>query len=178
MPTTDSDVIQDDVTDGKSASGCDGLIQDEPGTGVYPTRYHQHRRLVRQPSDFQYPRLVAGRARVIKFAEKIGRQCRGAVLSDVGRVMIVMIVFLLAHSIIPWRSLFQSLQTSVESGSILMVLIARRKLMQRSKQTISAQFAVSAIARPRLNAVAGVPPIYGGETSRDGLSGAVRRFLK
>ena len=62
MPTTDGDVVEEDVAVGMPAGGCDGLIQQEPRSGVGAALDDKHGRAARQPFGFPHPASAAAEA--------------------------------------------------------------------------------------------------------------------
>ena len=49
VPTADGDVVEEDVVARMPPSGCDGLIQQEPRSGVGAALHDKQRRAARQP---------------------------------------------------------------------------------------------------------------------------------
>src|SRR5450631_3201890 len=79
VPAADGDLVEEDVAAGMPASGCDGLIQQEPRSGVGATLHDKQGRAARQPFDFPHPRLGGASGRSIELAGEVGAETGGGV---------------------------------------------------------------------------------------------------
>lgn len=74
MPATDGDVVEEHIAAGIPPGGRDGLIQQEPRSGVGSTLDDKQGRAARKPFDFPRPRL--GR-RCVELVWKVSAETGG-----------------------------------------------------------------------------------------------------
>jgi hypothetical protein len=92
VSAADGDVVEEDVAVGMPAGGCDGLIQQEPRSGVGSALYDKQGRAAGQP--FDSPQFHIGGGRRVELGEEVGAETGGDVPGIFVERLVVVVVAL------------------------------------------------------------------------------------
>jgi len=130
VPSADGDVVEDDVTAGMSASGCEALIQQEPGTGIGAALDDKKGRATRKALRGRNVGFDARGGRSVQLVQKVSWESRRGVPAAYVRLLIVILVahllFLVGRSGgYGWLSSLEPLLWTLRAVAAGLIVVAR-----------------------------------------------------